>query len=115
MKRLTFIYLTGYLLVGGFGLVVAPERVLHLLLSNGVYGEIMPRVAGVFMFVLGGMILQFVRNRDFRYYGSAIVGRCVIVVVFTALFFKTRDPLFLVLDTIVLVGLLPSIYAVTQN
>jgi NAD(P)-dependent dehydrogenase (short-subunit alcohol dehydrogenase family) len=32
----------------------------RLLLSNGAYGDIMPRVVGLFMFVLGGVIVQFV-------------------------------------------------------
>jgi len=114
IKRLTFMYLAGYLLVGGLGLLVAPGLTLRLLLSNGEYGDVMPRFAGVFMAVLGGVIVQFVRARDFRYYGYTIVARSFIVIVLAALFFKTRDPLFLVLDGIVLVGLLPSIYAVTR-
>ena len=62
------------------------------------------------MFVLGGVIFQFVRARDYRYYLYTIVARWFIVVVMTTLYFKTRDPLFLVLDAIVLIGLLPSIY-----
>jgi len=70
----------------------------------------MPRVVGIFMIALGGVILQFVRARDYRYYRYAIIARIFIVLALTALYFKARDPLFLVLDTIVLVGLLPSIY-----
>jgi hypothetical protein len=70
----------------------------------------MPRVAGMFMVALGGVIVQFVRARDYRYYLYAITARIFIVVALTALYFKTRDPLLLVLDSIVLVGLLPSIY-----
>ena len=37
-----------------------PAFALRLLLSNGVYGDIMPRVVGLFMFVLRGVIVQFV-------------------------------------------------------
>ena len=62
------------------------------------------------MLALGGAVLEFVRARDYRYYRYAIVARIFIVVALTALYFKARDPLFLVLDAIVLVGLLPSIY-----
>src|SRR5262245_9312739 len=115
LKRLTFTYLAGYLLVGGLGLVVAPELTLRLLLSSGVYGDVMPRFAGAFMAALGGVIVQFLRARDFRYYGYTIVARTFIVVVIAALFLKTRDPLFLVLDGIVLAGLLPSIYVVRRS
>src|SRR5262245_38586520 len=114
MKRLTFGYLAGYLLVGGLGLLVNPDVTLRLLFSNGAYGDVMPRFAAVFMIVLGGVIFQFARARDFRYYGFTILARTFIVVVLTALFFKTRDPLFLVLVGVVLVGLLPSIYASTR-
>jgi hypothetical protein len=110
LQRLTFIYLASYLLVGGLGLLVVPELTLWLLLSNGSYGDVMPRLVGVFMVALGGVVLQFVLAGDYRYYGYAIIARIFIVVALTVLYFKARDPLFLVLDAIVLVGLLPSIY-----
>jgi hypothetical protein len=110
LQRLTFIYLASYLLVGGLGLLVVPELTLWLLLSNGSYGDVMPRLVGVFMVALGGVVLQFLRARDYRYYGYAIIARIFIVVALIVLYFKARDPLFLVLDAIVLVGLLPSIY-----
>jgi uncharacterized protein YjeT (DUF2065 family) len=110
MKRLTFIYLASYLLVGGLGLLVVPKLTLYLLLSNGSYGDIMPRVVGIFMIALGGVIFQFVRHHDYRYYRYAIFARIFIVAAMTTLYFKSRDPLFLVLDAIVLVGLMPSIY-----
>jgi hypothetical protein len=110
LQRLTFIYLASYLLVGGLGLLIVPELTLWLLLSNGSYGDVMPRLVGVFMVALGGVVLQFVRARDYRYYGYTIIARIFIVVALTVLYFKAGDPLFLVLDAIVLVGLLPSIY-----
>jgi len=110
LQQLTFIYLSSYLLVGGLGLLVVPELTLRLLLSNGSYGDVMPRLVGVFMLALGGVILQFVRAHDYRYYRYTIIVRIFIFVAMTALYFKSLDPLFLVLDAIVLVGLLPSIY-----
>src|SRR5262245_41396223 len=110
LQRLTFVYLASYLLVGGFGFLVAPELTLRLLLSNGGYGDVMPRLVGVFMLALGGVIFQFVRARDYRYYRYTIIARLFIVAAQTALYLMARDPLFLVLDAIVLVGLLPSIH-----
>ncbi len=83
MQRLTLSYVAGYLLVGGFGFLVAPDVTLRLLLSNGTYGDIMPRVVGMFMLAL---------------------------IVLTALYSRARDPSLLVFDAIVLIGLLPSIY-----
>ena len=91
-------------------MLVLPELTLRLLLSNGSYGDVMPRVVGIFMIALGGVILQFVRARDYRYYRYAIIARIFIVLALTAIYFEARDPLFLVLDAVVLVGLLPSIY-----
>ena len=114
MQRLTFVYLASYLFVGGLGLLVVPELTLRLLLSNGRYGDVMPRLVGVFMLALGGAVLEFVRARDYRYYRYAIIARIFIVVSLSALYFKARDPLFLVLDAIVLVGLLPSIYVAVR-
>jgi hypothetical protein len=114
VQRLTFVYLASYLLVGGLGLLLAPALTLRLLLSNGDYGDVMPRLVGVFMVALGGAVLEFVRARDYRYYRYTIVARIFIVVALTALYFKARDPLFLVLDAIVLAGLLPSIYVAVR-
>lgn len=115
LQRLTLIYLAAYLLVGGFGLLVAPGVTLRLLLSSGAYDDIMPRVVGLFWIALGGVVVQFLRARDYRYYLYIIGARVFIVVVMTALYFKTRDPLFLVLDAIVLIGLLPSILVAAQS
>jgi uncharacterized protein YjeT (DUF2065 family) len=58
LQQLTFIYLASYLLVGGLGLLVVPELALRLLMSNGSYGDVMPRLVGVFMLALGGVILH---------------------------------------------------------
>src|SRR5262249_34281499 len=114
VQRLTLIYLASYLLVGGFGLLLVPELTLRLLLSNGGYGDVMAPLGGVVMAALGGAVLSFGRARDYRYYGSTIGARIFIVAALTALYFQARDPLFLVLDAIVLVGLLPSIYVAVR-
>lgn len=112
MQRLT--YLSIYLLVGGLGLLTVPDLVLQLLASNGDYGDVMPPVVGMFMMALGALIFEFVRRRDFRYYLFSVYARCsFIVVVLTALYFRSRDPL--VFDAIVLVGLIPSIYVASRK
>src|SRR5207247_9101137 len=95
MQRLTLSYLAGYLLAGGLGFLVAPDVALRLLLSNGAYGDIMPRVVGMFMLAPGGVILQFVRARDYRYYLDAVVPGSFIVLVLTPPYFRAGDPLFL--------------------
>ena len=85
MQRLTLSYLAAYLLIGGFVFLVAPALVLRLLLSSDAYGDIMPRLVGLFMIVLGGVMFQFVRARNYRYYLYTIVARSFIVVVMTTL------------------------------
>lgn len=70
----------------------------------------MPRVVGMFMLVLSGLVGSFVRRHDYSYYLTTIVARSFIVVTLTVLYFRTHDPLFLVLDGIVLLGLIPAIY-----
>ncbi len=110
MQRLTFIYLSTYLLLGGLGLLIFPALTLRLMQSNGTYGDLMPRVVGMFMLALGGLIFQFVRAQDYRYYLYSAFARTFIVLVLTTLYVRSHDPLFLVLDAIVLVGLLRSIY-----
>src|SRR5262245_2683018 len=114
LQRLTFIYLASYLLVGGFGLLLMPELTLRLLLSNGNYGDVMPRLVGVFMVALGGAVFEFVRAQDYRYYRYAIIARVFIVTALNGLYFQARDPLFLVLNAVVLIGLLPSIYVIVR-
>lgn len=115
MHRWTLSYVVSYLAVGGLGLLLIPDTALRLLGSNATYGDVMPRVVGMFMLVLSGLVYQFVRGRDFRYYRYTVVARSFIVVVLTMLYFRTRDPLFLVLDGIVLAGLLPSIWVATRR
>src|SRR5262245_20812952 len=115
MRRLTLIYLATYLLVGGGSLLVAPDLALRLLLSNGAYGDIMPRLFGLFMFVLGGVIYQFVRAQDFRYYLYIIVARCFIVVAMTALYLKARAQLWLVLDPLGGMDLLRADYVAARS
>lgn len=110
MRKATFVYLASYLLVGGIGLALFPGPVLKLFFAASDYGDVMPRVVGMFMIVLGYLIANFIRNKDYRYYVQTIVARTFIVVFLGSLYFVTDDPLFIVLNIIVLVGLVPSMY-----
>ena len=110
MKRATLVYLASYLAIGGIGLLVAPDLALGLLLSTGDYGDVMPRVVGMFMLVLSFLIASFIRQNDYSYYVTTIVARSFIVIVLAVLYVMSGDRLFLVLEGIVLVGLLPAIY-----
>jgi uncharacterized protein YjeT (DUF2065 family) len=115
MQRLTFVYLGSYLVIGGLGFLLAPEWTLRLLFAQGSYGDVMPRLVGVFMAALGGAVIQFLRAGDYRYYGYTIAARVFIVAALTALYLTTGDPLFVAMDAIVLLGLIPSIYVAARE
>ncbi len=110
MKRVTWIYLATYLATGGIGLLLAPRVALSVLLANGDYGDVMPRVVGMFMLVLSSIVATFVRRRDYSYYGTTIGARVFIVATMAVLYVRSEDPLFLVLEGIVLLGLVPAMY-----
>jgi uncharacterized protein YjeT (DUF2065 family) len=110
MKKITLIYLASYLIIGGIGFGFIPEMVLKIFMSSGTYGDIMPRVVGMFMIVLGFLITLFIKNVDYKYYLPTIIARSFIVIFLGALYFNTDDPLFIILNIIVLIGLLPSIF-----
>jgi hypothetical protein len=91
-----------------------PEFTLRLLLADGIYGDVMPRLVGVFMAALGGAVVQFLREGDYRYYTYTVLARALIVAGLTAFYVKTRDTLFVSLNVIVLVGLVPSLYVAAR-
>jgi hypothetical protein len=62
--RLSLHYLYGYLIVGGLVLLFFPKEGLRGLLSNGDYGNVMPRFAGMLMAGLGMSIFGIVRARS---------------------------------------------------
>lgn len=115
MKRLIYWYVAGYLLLGGTGLAFAPQFTLDLLLSNGAYGDIMPRAAGMLMIMLGSLIALMAAHRDYRYYVGTILVRSFAVGFLLFLYLKSGDPFFVVLQAIVLLGLLPSIYVALRE
>lgn len=109
MKKVTLTYLASYLFIGGIGFGFIPEMALKLFMSTGSYGEVMPRMVGMFMIVLGFLILLFIKNNDYKYYLPTIIARSFIVIFLGVLYWKSNDPLFIIVNIIVLIGLLPSI------
>lgn len=110
IRKLTLTYVVTYLTVGGVGLLVFPRLARDLLLSDSDYEDVGFRLTGIMMLALAFLVWNIARFEDWKYYPASIYVRAAIVVVLTALFFDTEDPMFLVLDAIVLVGLIPSIY-----
>jgi len=102
--RLSLYYLAGYLLFAGVALVLAPSLALQLLLSNGSYGELLPRLLGVVLFALGVFVAQVVRLGLAQLYTTTLAVRVVILAVLVWLYASSSDPLFLVLLGIVGLG-----------
>ena len=109
-KKVSLTYVALYLSIGGLGFVVHPEFILKVFFSTGDYGTIMPRLVGMFMLALGFLVYRIVSHNDWKYYLATIQLRSLIVVFLLWLFFLSGDLMFLVVNGIVLVGLLPSIW-----
>lgn len=103
MKKthLSLYYLIGYLIPAGLALITAPQLALKLLLSNGNYGEVLPRLLGVVLLALGIIVLQIVRLHAEVLYSTTLIARSVILVCLFGLYLYARDPLFLTLLGIV--------------
>lgn len=98
----TLAYPAVYLVLGGLGLFVAPRLTLTLMLSNGEYGDVFPRLAGALLIGLGLLVAQIARNRIRMLYPTLVGVRGVFCASYLFLFAKSHDPLFLVL--LVMVG-----------
>jgi uncharacterized membrane protein YoaK (UPF0700 family) len=99
--HLSLYYLAGYLLFAGVALVATGQFVMRLLLSNGEYGDALPRLLGVVLLALGILIVQIIRHRLDVLYPTTLVVRVLILGVLAWLFAMTTDPFFLVLIAIV--------------
>ena len=105
ITRLSLFYLGSYLFAIGLGLLLAPQGTLQLLQSNGDYGDVFPRVAGMLMSGLGLSIFGMIRARSHELYPATLFIRMYFIACIVAFYAMTRDPLFLVLGAIVVVGL----------
>ena len=106
MKRthLSLYYLAGYLIPAGIALIFAPQLALKLLLSNGAYGDVLPRLLGVVLLDMGIIVLQIIRLHVDALYSTTLMARSVILVCLLGLYIYAADPLFLTLSGIVGLG-----------
>ncbi len=104
--RISLAYLAGYLMVIGLGLLFAPRPTLEILQSNGDYGDIFPRVAGMLMSGLGISVIGMIRENTVALYPATLGIRIFFLVCIGAFYAMSADPLFLVLMAIVGLGFL---------
>ena|SRR5882724_4632941 len=104
--RLSFIYLTGYLWIGGLGLLAAPDRAIRLLGSDGSYPLVLLHLVGGLMLALGIVVADIARKRIEPLYPTTLIVRTVLLTTILWLFIASRDVLFLSLAGIVAFGML---------
>ena len=97
-------YLVSYLTVAGLALFLVPGFALPLLLSNGDYGDVFPRLAGMVLLGLAIIVAQIIRLRIEQLYTTTLAIRAFFLVGFVFLFAISGDPFFLVVFAIVAVG-----------
>jgi hypothetical protein len=102
--RLSLYYPATYLTIAGLSLLIAPQFSLKILLSNGDYGDVFPRVAGMMILGLGLIVIQVIRLRQEQLYSTLWAIRLLFCIGWLALFFYTGDPYFMVLFVIVGIG-----------
>ena len=99
--RLSLYYPATYLTSAGVLLLVAPQFSLRLLFSNGDYGDVFPRVAGMMILGLGLIVIQVIRLRLEQLYSTLWAIRLLFCIGWLGFYFYTRDPYFLVLLAVV--------------
>jgi hypothetical protein len=104
--RLSLYYLSGYLTFAGLALLLVPTFALQLLFSNGDYGEVFPRLAGMLLLGLAILITQIIRHRIEALYATTLVVRLFFLVVLAYLYLSSSDPFFLVVFGIVVLGVI---------
>ena len=102
--RISLYYLGSYLVIIGFGLLFAPDGTLKVLQSNGAYGDVFPRIAGMLMSGLGMTVFGIIRSRVSELYPATLVIRLYFLICIVVFYMMTRDPLFLVIFAIVALG-----------
>jgi hypothetical protein len=115
LTRLSLYYVIVYLAVAGFALLLMPNFALSLLLSNGSYGDVMPRFVGMTLLGLDILVFQIVRLRVEQLYLTTLIVRLFFLVVLLGLFLLSSDPFFLVVFLIVVVGVVMTGYSYLRD
>lgn len=75
----------------------------------------MPRAVGMFMLMLGGLVASMARNHDYTYYVYSICARTFAVLFMFYLYMISKDLMFIVLNIVILIGLVPSMFVVYRE
>src|SRR5205085_5583126 len=86
-------------------LLLVPTWATKLLLSNGSYGEVFPRMAGMLLIGLGLLVVQIIRHKLDVLYTTTLIIRLFFCACFIVFYAISQDPFFLVLLAIVGFGI----------
>jgi hypothetical protein len=93
-----------YLILAGLGFLLIPQVMLNLLLSNGNYGNVFPRLVGMLILALAILVFQIIRLRIEALYASTLIVRGMILACLVSFYLYSRDPFFVIVIGIVSVG-----------
>ena len=102
--RLSLYYLATYLSLTGVAFLAAPQWSLRLLLATGHYENEFVRFVGAFMIAVAVLVIQIIRHRLEALYVTTLAVRLFFLIVIAALYFESRDPLFVAIFAVVLLG-----------
>src|SRR3954463_1886082 len=103
--RMSLWYPAFYLTMTGVTLLASPHLAMKMLLSNGEYGEVMPRMAGALALGLAVIVVQIIRKEIDSLYPTLVGVRVMFCAVWIGLYLLSRDPFFLVVFGTVAVGM----------
>lgn len=84
---------------------------MGVLQTRGEYSEVFVRITGMLMSELGITVVGMILNNTRELYPATFFIRAYFLAGFVALYFMTKDPLFIVLFTIVLLGFILTLSA----
>lgn len=102
--RYSLFYLVTYLSLTGIAFLLAPGSSLRILFSNREYDPVFVRFVGSFMLALGFVVMQMIRYRLEALYPTTIMVRVFFIVCISWFYFQTKDPLFIAILGVVLLG-----------
>jgi len=102
--RYSLFYLATYLFLTGIAFLFVPGPSLRLLFATREYDPVFVRFVGSFMIALSILVTQIIRYRLEILYPTTILVRIFFIVCIVWFFLQTRDPLFLAILAVVLIG-----------
>jgi hypothetical protein len=92
--RLSLLFEAALLLAAGTALAAAPSWTLERVGSTGAYGDVLPRVLGLFLLALGVVVVQVIRHKADALYPTTMFVRALLAAGLLAVWASSDDPVF---------------------